>query len=131
MFHYLTLYNNSFQCIYMFLKSVLQVTASDSPTTIMSSLNAFFTAHTHHLRYFHIADDYHTWLRGHQRSFHRSHITYLICDHQQTAALKPTATEYRGTSTGIFRTTDLYRQNLESPVPIFWRESAVPDPMHA
>lgn len=56
MFQYLTLYNNSFKHIYIFLKSILHVTVTDSSTTIMSCLNAFFTAYTYHLHYFHIAD---------------------------------------------------------------------------
>jgi hypothetical protein len=100
MFQYLTLYNNSFKCIYMFLQSVLQVTATDSPTTIMSCLNAFFKAYTYHLHYFHIANA-DTLPHMDQRS---PQIVPQIIHFQQTAALNPTATEYRRTFTGIFQT---------------------------
>lgn len=84
----------------MFLQSVLQATATDSPTTIMSCLNAFFTAYTHHLHHFHIANA-NTLPHMDQRS---PQIVPQIIHHQQTAALNPTPTEHRGASTGIFRT---------------------------
>jgi hypothetical protein len=100
MFQYLTLYNNSFICIYMFLQSVLQVTATDSPTTSMTCLNTFFTAYTYHLHYFHIADA-NTLPHMDQRS---PQIVPKIIHHQQTAAPNPTPTEHRGTSTGILQT---------------------------
>jgi hypothetical protein len=52
----MTLYNKSFKCIYMSLRSLLQVTATDRSTTIMSWLNAFIPLYTHKLHNYHIAN---------------------------------------------------------------------------
>jgi hypothetical protein len=69
MFQYLTLYNNSFKRIYMFLQSVLQVTATDSAITIMSCLNAFFSVQVPPtLLPYWWCEHYDTWIRGHHRS---------------------------------------------------------------
>jgi len=109
----------------MFLQSVLQVTATDSPTTIMSCLNAFSTAYTYHLHYFHIADA-NTLPHMDQRS---PQFVPQIIHYQQTAVLTHTPTEHRHTFTASSKQTALCPQNLESPGSIFWRENAVHDPM--
>lgn len=66
----------------MFLQSVLQVAATDSPTTFMSCLNAFFTAYTYDLSYFHVADA-NTLPHMDQRS---PQIVPQIIDHQQNCS---------------------------------------------
>jgi hypothetical protein len=146
MFQYLTLYNNSFQKIYMSLRSILQVTATDIPTTNMSCLNAFHHSALVPPTLLPYCRCEHTTTHG---SEHRSSVNVDLCHRLYiTSTLQRWIPLPRNIAVllrasyerllSMVWTTDYlnhanklrsFPQNLEYPASIFWRESAVHDPV--
>ena len=125
MFQYLTLYNNSFK---VFTCSCSQFYKSQQLTALLQSCLVLMhfsqrTRTTYVTSILQLRIHCHTWIRGHHRSCHRLYITSKL---QLWIPLpRNIAVHLRASS----EKTALFRQNLESPAAIFWRESAVHDNM--